>query len=50
MDKKSVDETIAEISKLTDKPIKYLVNTHSDGLLLHGIGGHTDAAAAKMTK
>ncbi|UCE14072.1 MAG: citrate lyase subunit alpha [Candidatus Heimdallarchaeota archaeon] len=25
------------------------VNTHSDGLLLHGIGGHTDAAAAKMT-
>ncbi len=25
------------------------VNTHSDGLLLHGIGGHTDAAAARMT-
>ncbi|MHA2246420.1 MAG: citrate lyase subunit alpha [Candidatus Hodarchaeales archaeon] len=25
------------------------VNTHSDGLLLHGIGGHTDAAAAKLT-
>ncbi|MHA2225946.1 MAG: citrate lyase subunit alpha [Candidatus Hodarchaeales archaeon] len=25
------------------------VNTHSDGLLLHGIGGHTDAAAASMT-
>jgi cyclase len=30
MDKKSVDETIEEIKKLTDKPIKYLVNTHSD--------------------
>jgi cyclase len=30
MDKKSVDETIGEIKKLTDKPIKYLVNTHSD--------------------
>ncbi|MHA2167829.1 MAG: citrate lyase subunit alpha, partial [Candidatus Hodarchaeales archaeon] len=25
------------------------VNTHSDGLLLHGIGGHTDAAAAQLT-
>ncbi|MFX0086398.1 MAG: citrate lyase subunit alpha [Candidatus Hodarchaeota archaeon] len=25
------------------------VNTHSDGLLLHGIGGHTDAAAGRMT-
>ncbi|MHA2345521.1 MAG: citrate lyase subunit alpha, partial [Candidatus Hodarchaeales archaeon] len=25
------------------------VNTHSDGLLLHGIGGHTDAAAARVT-
>ena len=25
------------------------VNTHSDGLLLHGIGGHTDAAAARLT-
>ncbi|MQY78949.1 MAG: MBL fold metallo-hydrolase, partial [Bacteroidetes bacterium] len=31
MDKKSVDQTIEEINKLTDKPIKYLVNTHSDG-------------------
>ena len=31
MDKRSVDETIAEIGKITDKPIKYLVNTHSDG-------------------
>ncbi|MHA2294714.1 MAG: citrate lyase subunit alpha [Candidatus Hodarchaeales archaeon] len=25
------------------------VNTHSDGLLLHGTGGHTDAAAARLT-
>jgi cyclase len=27
----SVDKTIEEIKKITDKPIKYLVNTHSDG-------------------
>jgi len=31
MTKESVDQVIAEIKKLTDKPIKYLVNTHSDG-------------------
>lgn len=31
MNKSSVDQTIAEIKKITDKPIKYLVNTHSDG-------------------
>jgi glyoxylase-like metal-dependent hydrolase (beta-lactamase superfamily II) len=31
MDKTSVDETIGEIKKITDKPIKFLVNTHSDG-------------------
>ena len=30
MDKKSVDETIEGIRKVTDKPIKYLINTHSD--------------------
>jgi glyoxylase-like metal-dependent hydrolase (beta-lactamase superfamily II) len=31
MTEESVDQTIAEIRKITDKPIKYLVNTHSDG-------------------
>ena len=31
MTKESVDQTIAEIQKITDKPITYLVNTHSDG-------------------
>ena len=31
MTKESVDQTIAEILKITDKPIQYLVNTHSDG-------------------
>ncbi len=36
MDKKSVDQTIGEISKLTDKPIRYLVNTHSDGDHIRG--------------
>ena len=30
MDKKSVDQIIEEIKKLTNAPIKYLVNTHSD--------------------
>lgn len=30
-DKATVDKVIAEIGKITDKPIKYLVNTHSDG-------------------
>jgi glyoxylase-like metal-dependent hydrolase (beta-lactamase superfamily II) len=36
MDKNSVDETIEEIKKITDKPIKYLVNTHSDGDHING--------------
>jgi glyoxylase-like metal-dependent hydrolase (beta-lactamase superfamily II) len=32
MTEESVDQTIAEIQKISgDKPIKYLVNTHSDG-------------------
>jgi glyoxylase-like metal-dependent hydrolase (beta-lactamase superfamily II) len=29
--KESVDLTLEEIQKITDKPIKYIVNTHSDG-------------------
>jgi len=31
MDKNSVDQVIQGIKEITDKPIKYLVNTHSDG-------------------
>ena len=31
MDKASVDKVVEGIRKITDKPIKYLVNTHSDG-------------------
>jgi len=31
MDKKSVDQVIKGIRRITDKPIVYLVNTHSDG-------------------
>jgi cyclase len=31
MDKNSVDQVLQGIKKITDKPIKYLVNTHSDG-------------------
>jgi len=31
MTKLNVDQTIFEIKKITDKPIKYLVSTHSDG-------------------
>ena len=31
MDKESVDQTIEAVWELADKPIKYLVNTHSDG-------------------
>lgn len=31
MDSNSVNETISEIKKITNKPILYLVNTHSDG-------------------
>ena len=31
MDKSSVDQIIAGVKRLTDKPILYLINTHSDG-------------------
>ena len=31
MNENSVNQVIEEIRKLTDKPIKYLLNTHSDG-------------------
>ena len=31
MDKASVEKVIEGIKRITDKPIKYLVNTHSDG-------------------
>jgi glyoxylase-like metal-dependent hydrolase (beta-lactamase superfamily II) len=31
MDRSSVDQVIAAVKRLTDKPIQYLVNTHSDG-------------------
>jgi cyclase len=31
MDRKSVDSVINGIKRINDKPIKYLVNTHSDG-------------------
>ncbi|MHC4636940.1 MAG: MBL fold metallo-hydrolase [Planctomycetota bacterium] len=31
MEKSSVEQVIKEIGEITDKPIKYLVNTHSDG-------------------
>lgn len=31
MDKSSVDQIIAGVKRLTDKPIQYLIDTHSDG-------------------
>lgn len=31
MDKESVDQIIQEVRKLTDKPVRFMVNTHSDG-------------------
>lgn len=36
MDQPSVDQCITEIKKITDKPIKYLINTHSDGDHVNG--------------
>jgi len=36
MTKESVEQTIEEIKKITDKPIQYLVNTHSDGDHING--------------
>lgn len=36
MDRESVDQTIGEIRKLTDKPLRFLVNTHSDGDHVNG--------------
>jgi cyclase len=36
MDKESVDQMYKEIGKITDKPVKYLVNTHSDGDHVNG--------------
>jgi glyoxylase-like metal-dependent hydrolase (beta-lactamase superfamily II) len=36
MDKESVEQVIEEVGKITDKPIKYLVNTHSDGDHIRG--------------
>ncbi len=36
MDMESVNQTLSELKKLTDKPILYLVNTHSDGDHVNG--------------
>lgn len=36
MNQESVNQTIQELRKLTDKPIRYLVNTHSDGDHVNG--------------
>jgi len=36
MDKASVDQTIKVLREITDKPINYLINTHSDGDHING--------------
>jgi cyclase len=36
MDRSSVEQTLELIGQLTDKPVKYLVNTHSDGDHVNG--------------
>ncbi len=35
-DQASASQVLAEISKLTDKPLKYVINTHSDGDHVYG--------------
>lgn len=36
MNKESVEQTLKELKKITDFPVKYLVNTHSDGDHVNG--------------
>jgi glyoxylase-like metal-dependent hydrolase (beta-lactamase superfamily II) len=36
MDEANVNQVLAEIKKLTDKPVKYVVNTHADGDHVNG--------------
>ena len=36
MDQNSFNQVVEEIKKVTDKPILYLVNTHSDGDHING--------------
>ena len=36
MSKESVEQTLNELKKITDYPVKYLVNTHSDGDHVNG--------------
>lgn len=36
MNKESMDQLFTEVRKLTDKPIKFMVNTHSDGDHVNG--------------
>jgi len=36
MDEASVNQVLVEIKKLTDKPVKYMVNTHADGDHVNG--------------
>jgi len=36
MDEASVNQVLTEIRKLTDKPVKYMVNTHADGDHVNG--------------
>jgi cyclase len=36
IDRPTVDQIMSEIGKLTDKPVKFLINTHSDGDHVNG--------------